>query len=64
MRYYRILTTNKPNVSPKAIGTLPDSYGIAQNCGNCKAYITETEICSTYDAPVLTNHWCATWKAK
>jgi len=43
---------------------LPDSYGLAQSCSNCAAYSAKTMICSTYDAMVLPNYWCSTWKAK
>lgn len=60
MRYYRIIKTT----DPKPTGKLPDSYGIAQNCANCVAYNPTTTICSTYNAAVLPNYWCNTWKGK
>jgi len=42
--------------------SLPDSYALAQNCYNCAAYDSTTEMCSTYKATVRPNYWCATWK--
>lgn len=42
--------------------SLPDSYAMAQNCYNCSAYDSVTEMCSTYKATVRPNYWCATWK--
>lgn len=43
--------------------SLPDTYQLAQNCANCAAYNGLSTICSTYNAPVLPNYWCDTWKS-
>jgi hypothetical protein len=42
--------------------SLPDSYGMAQNCYNCFAYDSTIEFCSAYNATVRPNYWCAAWK--
>ena len=44
--------------------SLPNSYQLAQNCGNCAAYSALSKECSAYSAPVLTTYWCHTWKGK
>lgn len=44
--------------------SLPASYGIAWKCGNCAAFDSVTTMCSTYNAPVLPDYWCDTWKAQ
>ena len=71
MRYY-YLTTQKAESKPQRTypngdaipDSLPESYQPDQHCGNCGAYNPTTKICSTYNAPVLENYWCASWKAK
>jgi hypothetical protein len=75
MRYYTLIDTRQPKFDqPKRSSTYPDgksipeslpnSYGLAQHCGNCAAYDLKTTICATYNAVVRTTYWCATWKAK
>lgn len=44
--------------------SLPESYQLSQNCGNCAAYNALTKICSMYNAPVLPNYWCKSWESK
>jgi peroxiredoxin len=51
--------------------TLPASYVPAEtnlpvgafqkNCGNCKAYVSTTGVCSAFHAPVRTAYVCGAW---
>lgn len=69
MKYYVMKQSKKDKTRSKIYPNgivisdlLPNSYGISQKCGTCIAYDPKTTICSTYNAPVVENYWCATWK--
>ena len=44
--------------------SLPDSYQIHQDCASCAAFDDKTSICTAYNAPVQSNYWCSSWKAR
>jgi len=44
--------------------SLPDSYQLHQDCISCAAFDEKTSICTGYNAPVQSNYWCSSWKAR
>ena len=73
MRYYYLTST--PDIKKFKRGSaypsgekipesLPDSYQIHQDCASCAAFDEKTSVCAAYNAPVLSNYWCSSWKAR